>query len=76
MITIYSTFSIAILSYMYFFLFIIIIIIIIIFNRMYFKAPLNGFYLDIRRYTNKLIIIIIIILGLSHLSASMSLPQY
>ena len=28
---------------------------------MYFKlkAPLNGFYLDLRRYTNKLIIIII-----------------
>ena len=36
MITIYSTFSIAILSYVYFFSFIIIII-IIIFNRMYFK---------------------------------------
>ena len=35
MVTIYSTFSIAILSYMYFIF--IIIIIIIIFNRMYFK---------------------------------------
>ena len=60
MITIYSTFSIAILlSYMYFFLFIIIIIFFFLIVCI-LSASLNGFYLDIRRYTNKLIIIIII----------------